>query len=141
MTEATPINNRLEETQSHDVARDSREDKFLLALLTGKPIAQACEAAGIGRSTGWRLRQDPEFMKRFREARSELLASTISRLHSDSLDFAASLHTIAVDGAAKGNDRVNASRAGLELLLKSIQTVDIEARLRELERIAGEDAK
>lgn len=124
------------------LARNStREDAFLAALIAGMGISEACKSAGISRSTGLRIRRDETFMARFREARGELLESAVSQLHHHAGDFVTVLHTVATDDKARGSDRVLASRHGLDLLLRGVDTVELAERIAALERAAAEGQK
>jgi hypothetical protein len=119
----------------------TRADAFLAGLLAGRGISEACEAAGISRSTGLRLRKGEEFQKRFREARTELLTDTLTKLHRDASDFEATLHSISVDTGARGSDRVLAARHGLDLLFRGLETVDFAERIGRLEQVAAKERK
>jgi len=115
----------------------AREAQVLTLLLGGKTLAEICEATRTSRQTVWRMKSKPEFEQAFRAARSELLASTVDRLRSDAADFADVLHRIAMNRKARGCDRVQAARTGLDLMLKGVEQVDFEERLQKLEGIAG----
>lgn len=130
------------EAQRRTVKRNStREDGFLAALVAGMGISEACKAAGISRSTGLRIRRDEAFMAKFRDARGELLESAVSQLHHHAGDFVKVLHTVAVDDKARGSDRVLASRHGLDLLLRGVDTVELAERIAALERATGEGGR
>jgi len=64
----------------------ARQDLYLAHLVSGKSVSEASEAAGIDRTTGWRWRKEPEFQKRFIEARRDLFESTVAALHSSAAD-------------------------------------------------------
>ncbi|HXS94173.1 MAG TPA: hypothetical protein VN736_06170 [Candidatus Limnocylindrales bacterium] len=113
----------------------AREDEFLAALLAGKGFGEACKAAGIGRSTGLRIRQKEAFQRRFRDARSELLERTITGLHAAAGDCVRTLHAIANDGTAKGSDRVLAARHAIDLLLRGVEQLDFAERIAQLEKL------
>ena len=119
----------------------AREDEFLAALLAGKGFGEACKVAGIGRSTGIRIRHKEAFQQRFRDARSELLERTITGLHAAAGDCVRTLHTIANDAAAKGSDRVLAARHAIDLLLRGVEQLDFAERIAQLEKVLSTTAE
>ncbi len=125
-----------------DPTREAAEDRLLLELLAGRPVGEAAAAAGISRSQGLRIRRSSEFQRRFSEARQELLTAAVDRLRSHAADFVSTLHGIALDKAARGSDRVLASRHGLDLLFRGVEAADLSERVGKLEAIAdGEKAE
>jgi hypothetical protein len=145
MTEPVAINTPESETASHGVQQDAREDSkqelFLTALLTGKGMTEACEAAGICRSTGWRWRQDEAFQARYRRAKNELLDGAVAALHSHSLAFVQALADVSSNPQSKDAARATAADRGLCALFRAHELFDVEERLRKLEALALEESK
>jgi hypothetical protein len=115
----------------------AREGRVLNLMLGGRTVSEICETTGISRQTVWRIRKRPRFDQAFQMARSELLAAVVDQLRSDGTDYASTLHKIAMNRKARGSDRVQAARTGLDLMLKGVEQVDFEERLQKLEGIAG----
>jgi len=131
------------ETERHTLLQScAREGRILSLLLAGRTLTEICAAIPISRSALWRVRSKRQFEAAFKAARAELLAGVIDKLRSDASDFADVLHTLATDQKARGSDRVLAARHGLDLLLRGVETLDFEERLRRLEQVAaGEGGK
>jgi hypothetical protein len=131
------MSQRIQEAQSgsarRTVASYARAEKFMLALLNGKNMGDACQEANISRRTGSRLGVSAEFKVRFKKARSEMLEQAINKLHADAGACVAVLREIALNPQSKGHDRVQASYRLLDLLLRAQETVVFEARLAVLE--------
>jgi len=119
----------------------ARQDLYLAHLVSGKSVSEASEAAGIDRTTGWRWRKEPEFQKRFIEARRDLFESTVAALHSSAADCIRVLRQITCDEKSKGCDRVLAGRHLLDLLLRSVAEHEFDLRLRRLEEQVAEAKK
>jgi hypothetical protein len=119
-------------TRTRDAA-GAKQDAFFVALLSGAPVGQACQQAGISRATGLRWRRAPEFQERLTGARRELLSSAVGALHSHALDFVSALHKIATDDKARGSDRVGAAREGLSALYRGVEIDDFARRLTAVE--------
>jgi DNA-binding CsgD family transcriptional regulator len=116
----------------------ARDTAVLNLLLAGRPLAQISESLHLNRATVWRIRRKPEFESAFQAARHELLAGLVDRLRNDASDFADVLHKTAMDEKARGSDRVLASRHGLDLLLRGVETLDLAERIARLEQVAGQ---
>ena len=115
----------------------AREGLLLAALLSGKGLADAAAAAGVSRRTGLRMRARPEFQTALKAARDEMLGAVVDRLRSNASDFADVLHKTAMDATARGSDKVLASRHGLDLMLRAIETQDLAERVTRLESTQG----
>lgn len=115
----------------------AREGLLLAALLSGKGLADAAAAAGVSRRTGLRMRTSPEFQTALKAARDEMLGAVVDKLRTDAADYASTLHGIATDTKGRGSDRVLASRHGLDLMLRGVETLDLVQRVDALEKVAG----
>jgi len=115
----------------------AREAQVLTLLLAGRTLAEICAATRISRQTVWRIRTRPEFEVAIAAARSELLSGVLHKLQNDASDYADVLHALATNEKARGSDRVQAARNGLDLMFRGVELFDIEDRLQKLEAIAG----
>jgi hypothetical protein len=118
-------------------AREGREGRILSLLLAGRTLTEICAATRISRQTVWRIRRRPEFEESFKAARSELLSGVLHKLQNDGADYADVLHALATNEKARGSDRVQAARNGLDLMFRGVELFDFEQRLQKLESIAG----
>ena len=126
----------------HAMARsNAREGVLIAALLAGSKVEDAARLAGISRRQAQRVLKTEEFRRAFTEAKGELLAGAVGALHNFAGDFVNTLHELATDAKARGSDRVLAARHGVDLMLRSIEIVDLEERIGRLEQVAGEGQK
>jgi hypothetical protein len=116
----------------------ARDERVLGLLLAGRPLAEVAAELHVNRATLWRIRSRPEFQAAFTEARGELLAAVVDKLRTDAADYASTLHGIATDTKGRGSDRVLASRHGLDLMLRGVETLDLADRIAKLEQVAGQ---
>ena len=146
VTPVTPVTQRVNggtdmnetETARHTLARShAREEALLAGLLAGKSVTDAAADAGVSRRTAYRMRDRDSFQAKYREAKNELLGGAIAALHNHALNLIETLAAIASDQKARGSDRVLAGRHGLDLLLRGVETLDFEERLRRLEQVAA----
>jgi hypothetical protein len=83
------------------------------------------------------MRTSPEFQTALKAARDEMLGAVVDKLRTDAADYASTLHGIATDTKGRGSDRVLASRHGLDLMLRGVETLDLVQRVDALEKVAG----
>jgi hypothetical protein len=109
------------------------EDLVLSLLLSGKSVGQVCAQTTMSRSALWRMRQRPEFQRRFQEARSEAFRGAVDALHSSALVFVRTLRDVCTDPGSRDSARASAARSGLDSLWNAAKLFDFEDRLRRLE--------
>lgn len=119
---------------------DAKKSKFgrkreaaISALLSAVTLAEAAAQCGISEATLRRWRQEPEFEAEYRNAKGQLLETTINRLRIIGIDGVMALHRVAVDKDSPAGAVVSAGRAIAEVLLKAVEVQDMEERLRKLE--------
>jgi DNA-binding MurR/RpiR family transcriptional regulator len=105
-----------------------------LAALLSSPTIRAAKKAGVSETTLWRYMHEPEFSKKYSEARRDVVEHMAVRLQSRANDAAAILFTIAKDKKAPASARVTAAKAIIEQTLKTIELLDLDVRLKEIER-------
>ena len=111
----------------------ARRDAVLAALLTSSTKAEAATKAHVSQRTVYQLLQDPEFAKRYADARQGMVADATAQLQQTLAPAVGVLSDIASDPAAAPPARVSAARAVLEFGLRYTETSDILARLAKLE--------
>lgn len=112
----------------------ARESILLSALLQGFSTAEAAKVAHVSERTAFRWKASEHFQAALSTAKSELLDSAITCLHSHAVAFASTLRKVADDEKCRGHERVSASREGLSLLFRGLELFSMEARIRKLEQ-------
>lgn len=110
-----------------------KQQKAITALLDQPTLKEAASACGVNESTLWRWLQDDTFQREYRQARGQLLESTLTALQRASGDAVETLKAVMKDTTAQPSARVSAAKAVLELGLKGREILEVEERLRALE--------
>jgi hypothetical protein len=117
-----------------DEKLSAKRERALTALLELGEVKAAAKRAGVGQTTLWRWLKEDDFATEYREARRKLVEASVSRLASDGVAASRVLREIAEDKAAAPSARVAAARAILEHSIKGVEVLDLEPRLKEIER-------
>jgi hypothetical protein len=122
-----------------NTANDShaREERLIAAMLSCRTMAQACEVAGMSLPTAWRTRQTEEFQRRFKQAKDQAFEAAVNSLHDSATVFAMTLRAVCEDPKARGNEKAQAAKVGLDTLIRSREMLDLSERIAALEKIAG----
>jgi hypothetical protein len=120
----------------HSRTREKWE-RIIGTMLTSRSDVEATARAGIGRSTLWRLKKDPEFQADLQDAKDAQLQSAIDSLRGNANTFVDTLVAIAGDAAQHGSARVRAAETGLNALARFVELEEIMRRLAKLEAVAG----
>lgn len=115
-----------------------KQERALASLLALGEVKAAAQDARVGETTLWRWLKDETFAAAYREGRRKVLEASASRLTADSAKASAVLLKIAEDEKAPASARVAAARAIIESAVKTVETLDLEPRIKELERAAAE---
>jgi hypothetical protein len=110
-----------------------KQQKAISALLDQPTLKEAAAASSVNESTLWRWLQDEGFQQVYRQARGQLLESTLTALQSASGLAVETLRAVMEDQTAQPSARVSAAKAVLELGLKGREILEVEERLRALE--------
>jgi hypothetical protein len=111
-----------------------KQEKALASLLALGEVKGAAKAAGVGETTLWRWLKDETFAAAYRDGRRRLVEACASRLTSDSTEASKVLLQIAKDKKAPASARVAAAKAIIENAVKAVETLDLEPRLKEIEK-------
>jgi hypothetical protein len=122
----------------HGAKFGRKMDDAIAALLTQKNVEEAATSIHISTKTLLRWMKEPAFDRAFRAARRAVFSQTVARLHQASPAAATTLMKMLVDPTAPHSVRVRAAECILDHAMKAIELEDIEGRLAELERAAGE---
>lgn len=121
---AAVVGGRSRKRTGHGQKMSSKQETVIAALLTEPNYAQAAAKAGISESTvyNW-LRQRP-FREAFRQARRELLESTVGRLQAATGQAVDTLVAVATHGR-RDSDRVRASIALISHAFRGLEDADL----------------
>lgn len=118
-----------------------KQEKALASLLALGEVKAAAKDARVGETTLWRWLKDEAFAVAYREGRRKLAEAGASSLTAASAKAARVLLDIAEDTTAPASARVSAARAIIEGTIKAVETLDLEPRLKEIERGIAEQKK
>lgn len=111
---------------------------LVTALLEGKTLDAAAQAAGVAYTTARRWRRRPEFVAALAEARRELISGALDVLSVGARAAAAELLSLLRDKTVSPMVRLRAAEAVLDRLTRWIELEDLEARIRALEERNGQ---
>jgi len=100
-------------------------------------VGEAARSVGIGTATLLRWQKPPEFQKECRETRRHAHGQAIARLQHASAATSVLLQSM-LDSNTPAATRVRAADMVLSHSTRSIEIEDLDARLSEVERLAGE---
>lgn len=118
-----------------------KQEKALASLLALGEVKAAALDARVGETTLWRWLKTEAFAQAYRDGRRKVLEASASRLTADSVKASAVLVKIAEDEKAPASARVAAALAIIESAVKTVETLDLEPRLKEIERRMEEQKK
>ena len=109
-----------------------RQFKAIPKLLTGRTVAEGCEAARIGKTTLYKWRKNSHFMQEYTRQRRALIQDAYAVLER-SIEKAASELAGLLDS---GNERVKRLAAVniLDLHSKYVSSEELEMRINEIEK-------
>ncbi|MDT7807328.1 MAG: hypothetical protein QOJ70_1141 [Acidobacteriota bacterium] len=112
----------------------AKQEKALASLLALGEVKAAAKSSGVGETTLWRWLKEDAFNAAYRDGRRRLVEASASRLTADSSKASRVLLEIAEDRQAPASARVAAARAIIENSIKVVETLDLEPRLKEIEK-------
>jgi hypothetical protein len=110
-----------------------KQQVALASLLEHGTVIEAAKACGISTRTLFRWLNEEAFAVAFRQARAQLLETSLSALQAASVDAVKTLRDTLNNAAAKPSERISAARAVLEFSLKAREVLDVEQRLAQIE--------
>jgi hypothetical protein len=124
----------------HGTKFGHKKEEAIAALLAHRSLEDAARAVGISIKTLLRWLKEPQFDAAYRKARRAAFSQSVARLQQASSAAVSTLLKIMVDPNAPASTRVRAADSVLDHGAKAIEIEDIEVRVAELERAAGEAA-
>ena len=114
------------------------DERWICAFLTSVRREDIMKAAGIGKTRFYRLKNDPEFMRIVNERRGDIVREAVMRMESHLAEAVEVLWNIVTKEEVSDQVRLN----GINMLLSQFNSykmlVDIQERIENLEKIAGE---
>ena len=118
-----------------------RQRKAVEALLLTGDVSAAAKEAGVSRESLYRWMKEPAFLEAVRAAEALALDELSRLLVRLGRSAATTLETAMGDPAAPAATRVRAADVVLARLLQLRELATLEARVTELETLAGVEAK
>ena len=119
----------------------ARQQRAIEALITEPTTRAAAKAAKVSEATIWRWLTDPIFSTAYKDARSQLLESTLTALQAKGQAAVEALADVMTNAVEYPSARVSAARTILEMTLKAREVLEVEERLREVEaKLAAQTA-
>jgi len=113
------------------IATLEKDTMLAIALASGASISEVASQAGIERSTVYRKLENPVFRSLVAEYRDRLIGTALGRI-ADAMTRGADALAQLVD-SPKEHIRIRAARALISLGLRLRDSVDLTARMREVE--------
>jgi hypothetical protein len=127
----------MNQPEGHGEKRGRKQEQFIAALWSYPTVEAAAKAVGIGRVTAWRLRKDPAFAQRYREATRDAMRHAAAQLQGAAREAVDTLRAIQSKADSEAA-RVSAARTILDMALKAADLEDVQRRLDALEQAAKE---
>jgi hypothetical protein len=105
-------------------------------LASGTTVEAAAELAGISRATAFRRLQDPEFQRRIKQTRGEMIERAAGHLAAGATEASITLRNLL--GSDSEKVRLAAAKTIIEGVLKVRDATEFEERLTTLEKLAAE---
>ena len=107
----------------------------IAALLSTPTLDAAAQQRGLSVPQLYTRRQDPDFIRKLREAQTDALEGTVRFLQQNTATAASTLVEICQNGQEQ--NRLTAARTLLDQAVRLSETVDFSRRLDALERNEG----
>ena len=116
--------------------RSRQEDAALSALLSSPTIEAAAEQTGVSTATLRRWLADPDFQRRYRDARRQVVEHAVSGLQQATGEAVAALRRNLTCGVPAAE--ISAAKSIMDFSLKAVELVDLAERVERLEVQLGE---
>jgi len=111
--------------------RHSADDLLAAQLAAGKTVRDAAATAGVSEKTAHRRAADPDFRAEVSKVRAGFIAGAAGILADGMAEAAGTLRSLLAD--ADANVRHRAAVKLIELGMRAVELVELEARVSELE--------
>ena len=116
----------------------SYNERWINAFVSGGRRGESMQAAGVGKQKYYNLKHDPEFMRIVNERRGDIDRGAVMRMETFLTEDVERLKNIIRDEEVKPQVRVNAIQLLLTQFNNYKMLTDIQERIENLEKIAGE---
>jgi transposase-like protein len=123
--------------KGHGAKFGRKQEEAVAALLTQRNIDEAAKAIGVAPNTLLKWMKLPEFQAAYREARRAAYSQAVAKLQQGTTAAATTLLKVMLDQSTPASVKVRAAECVMTHSAKAIEIEDIEARVAELERVAG----
>jgi hypothetical protein len=117
--------------------RANADEQLLLSLACGATAEQAAAKAQVSVRTVYRRLEDPDFARRLRGLRAEMVQRTAAALTAAATEAVRVLLDL-MKPASTGPVRLGAARSVIELGAKLREMVELEERIKALEERVGD---
>jgi hypothetical protein len=111
-----------------------RQELALQAVISHATLKEAALAAGVSETTLWRYKREPEFSRRLREARRDVVDHTLTQLQRASGDAVTVLRDLMMRENAPAAARISAARTFIDYSIRAAEQDELDGRLAELEQ-------
>jgi len=112
---------------------NTRQLKFLEALLVETTFEGAYKRAGIAKATALKYRELPAFKEAYRNAKRKAMEQVTTALQQASIEAVEVLKSVMNDEEAPATSRIQAARTVLDNAYKGIELDDLAERIEEVE--------
>lgn len=116
----------------------SYSERLINAFVSGYKRDEIMQAAGIGKQKYYALKRDPEFIRLVNERRGDIVRGAVMKMESFLTEDVELLQDIITDEEVRPQVRVNAIQLMLTQFNNYKMLTDIQERVENLEKIAGE---
>jgi hypothetical protein len=117
--------------KGHGEKQSRIEDRAILSLLAEPTLERAAKKCGIGVTTLWRWLQEPEFQRRYREARRTVFEGSLLRLQAIAGEAVETLHRNL--RSKNPSVEVRAALGVLDQAGKAAELYELQQRVAQLE--------
>jgi hypothetical protein len=119
------------------VGRKGADEALLVALACGASVETAATKVGLHPRTVHRRLGDPEFQKRLRELKDDMVKRTAAMLSAGAMEAVKTLISL-LQGSTSPTVRLGAARAMLELSVRLREAAELHERIAALEQQRAE---
>lgn len=119
------------------MSKKVKDETLLSALLTSSSIREASRICGLSESQIYERMRNPEFAKRYRDSRRELLTGCMAGLQASLGEAVNVISQIMRNEEVSPQIRLNACESILRNSMKLTEQIDIMERLEAIERARG----
>ena len=117
--------------------RRNVDQLLIMAFACGATLENAAATVGVSKATAFRRSQEPEFQKKLRKTKAEMVGRTAAMLTAANGEAVKALLALVKD-SAPASTRLGAARTILELSVRLRESAELEERIAVLESLHAE---